>query len=86
MSPKPFLSLFKTELPAIDPAEACESAYDDKRQISVEEDQPSWRARTRRRPTSCHTKGRRLKAGYTRSGKWKPSKWVSSKTDRRAGR
>ncbi|PPR66292.1 MAG: hypothetical protein CFH08_00006 [Alphaproteobacteria bacterium MarineAlpha3_Bin7] len=45
-----------------------------------------WSARTRRRPTSCHTSGKRLKAGYTRSGKWKPSKWRPARRDKRAGK
>ena len=86
MNPKPFLTLFKTELPAIDPAEASEPVYDRERQVSLEDSSPCWRARTRRRPTSCRTAGHRLKAGYTRSGKWKPSRYVKGKQDRRAGR
>jgi hypothetical protein len=43
-------------------------------------------ARSQQRPTSCQTPGHTIKSGYTRSGKWKPSKYVPSKTDKRAGR
>jgi hypothetical protein len=47
---------------------------------------PLWRARSKRPPTTCYTNGRRIPAGYTQSGKWKPSKWRPGKTDKRAGR
>ena len=43
-------------------------------------------ARTLKPPTSCHTPGKTLKSGYTRSGKWKPAKYVPGKTDKRAGK
>ena len=43
-------------------------------------------ARTSRPPTSCTTPGHRIKAGYTRSGKYRPSKWMPQKTDKRVGR
>ncbi len=46
----------------------------------------AWAARSRRRPTHCYTKGHRIKAGYTRSGKYKSSKWVNGKSDKRAGK
>ena len=45
-----------------------------------------WSARSRRRPTHCYSKGHRLKAGYTRSGKYKSSRYVSGKSDRRGGK
>ena len=45
-----------------------------------------WSARSRRRPTHCYSKGHRIKAGYTRSGKYKSSRWVNGKSDRRAGK
>jgi hypothetical protein len=37
-------------------------------------------------PTSCSTPGHTIKAGYTPSGKWRPSKYVPSQTDKRAGK
>jgi hypothetical protein len=46
----------------------------------------SWASRSRRRPTSCFTAGRTIKAGYTRSGKYKPAKYMPSKSDKRAGK
>ena len=45
-----------------------------------------WSARSRRRPTTCYSKGHRLKSGYTRSGKWKASRWINGKSDKRAGK
>tara|TARA_B100000686_G_C16297607_1_gene716821 strand:+ start:466 stop:675 length:210 start_codon:yes stop_codon:yes gene_type:complete len=51
----------------------------------VEEDDHEW-GRTKRYPTSVYTAPRRLKSGYTRSGKWKPSKMTKGRTDKRAGR
>ena len=43
-------------------------------------------ARSAKPPTSCNTPGHTIKAGYTPSGKYKLSKFVPSKTDKRAGR
>jgi len=43
-------------------------------------------ARTAHPPTSCHTPGHTIKSGYTPSGKWRPSKYVAGKTDKRAGK
>ncbi|CAN5443822.1 hypothetical protein BH09SUM1_BH09SUM1_20140 [soil metagenome] len=37
-------------------------------------------------PTSTMTPGHTIKAGYTSTGKWKPSKWMPSKMDKRAGK
>ena len=45
-----------------------------------------WEYRSKRPPTTCHTSGRRLGAGYTRSGKYRPSKWIPAKSDRRVGK
>jgi len=52
----------------------------------VDEENHEWGARTRRPPTNVYTAPRRLKAGYTPSGKYRPSKMTKSRTDRRAGR
>ena len=46
----------------------------------------AWSARSRRRGTHCYTNGHMIKAGYTRSGKYKSSRWVSGKSDRRQKR
>jgi hypothetical protein len=42
--------------------------------------------RTAKPPTSCSTPGHTIKSGYTPSGKWRTSKYVPSKTDKRAGK
>jgi hypothetical protein len=42
--------------------------------------------RSSKPPTSCHTPGHTIKSGYTPSGKWRPSKYVPGKTDKRAGK
>lgn len=47
---------------------------------------PLWRARYRRPPTRCYTKGRTIPAGYTASGKYKSSKYRPGKTDKRSGK
>jgi len=89
MNKKVFLFQFKSEVPVIDldGNTTSDLIFDDKKQVNVTEDgQVAWHARTKKRPTSCHTSGHRINAGYTRSGKYKPSKWVPGKTDRRAGK
>jgi len=43
-------------------------------------------ARSSKPPTSCSTPGHTVKGGYTSSGKYKPSKYMPSKTDKRAGK
>jgi len=43
-------------------------------------------ARSAKPPTSCNTPGHTIKSGYTPSGKYKPSKYVPGKMDKRAGR
>ena len=43
-------------------------------------------ARSATPPTSCSTPGHTIKSGYTPSGKYKPSKYVPGKTDKRAGK
>jgi len=83
----PFLYRFRSELPAIEAIDASEIAFDAALGLNrLEGGEIAWSSRSSRYPTSCHTAGRTVKAGYTRSGKWKPSKYVPSKTDRRAGK
>lgn len=43
-------------------------------------------ARTKTPPTICTTPGHTLPSGYTQSGKWKTTKYVPAKTDKRAGK
>jgi len=88
MNRKPFLLNFKQEVPFIDIDEALEEdKYSEEMQMSVlPSSELTWSARSQRRPTSCHTAGHRLKAGYTRSGKYKPSKYIPGKTDKRSGK
>jgi hypothetical protein len=84
---KPFLINFKTALPAIDFDEGDEMTFNPTEQVNYFGDGVAvWNARSARRPTTCHTAGHRIKAGYTRSGKYRNSKYIGSKTDRRAGR
>ena len=84
---KPFLINFKTALPAIDFDEGDEMTFNSTEQVNYFGDGVAvWNARTRRRPTNCYTAGHRLKAGYTRSGKYRGSRYIPGKTDRRAGK
>jgi len=43
-------------------------------------------ARSAKPPTTCRTPGHTIKAGYTPSGKYKQSKFVPDKMDKRAGK
>ena len=43
-------------------------------------------ARSAKPPTSCNTPGHTIKSGYTSTGKYKPSKYMPSKMDKRAGK
>ena len=88
MSDNPFLMNFKQEVPCFDPEDVVEGdTYSDDLQMRI---LPSgdlvWNARSRRIPTSCWTAGHRIKAGYTRSGKYKPSRYVKGKSDKRGGK
>lgn len=89
MNKKIFLFNFKSHVPSteIDMDDSGDLQFDHAEQVNVTEGgQIAWFARSKRPPTSCYTSGHRIKAGYTRSGKWKPSRWIPGKTDRRAGR
>lgn len=88
MSKKPFLMNFKEEVPCIDPDLVLdEHAYSDGLQMNVLADGTLlWNARTKKFPTSCWTAGHTIKSGYTKSGKWKPSRFVKGKSDKRAGK
>ena len=89
MGQAPFLNRFR-QPSSSDPANEGsteELFYCLERKLNVTgEDDIFWSARSRRRPTSCHTAGKMLKSGYTRSGKWKSARWRKAKRDKRAGR
>ena len=91
MTGAPFLYRFRQRA-STDPAneeEVEEFYYCLDRKLNVtREGRIFWSARTRRFPTSCYTKPRKLKAGWTRGKKpkYKPAKWTKGKTDRRAGK
>ena len=88
MAKRPFLMNFRQEIPCIDNGNVFEDAsYSDELQLSVmRSGELVWRARSKRRPTSCSTSAHRIKSGYTSSGKWKPSRVVPARTDKRVGR
>ena len=48
--------------------------------------EPLWAALSKRPPTTCSTPGKTRPAGYSRTGKYLPSKYIPSKTDKRAGK
>jgi hypothetical protein len=83
---RPFLMDFRSELPddASDPMMA--SRYNPIAQCNECPDgEPIW-SMARRRATSCYTSGRYRKGYRNKRGKWVPSKYLKSRTDRRAGR
>lgn len=88
MTNKPFLLNFKQEVPCIDPDQELENIkYSDELQLGVlPSGELTWSARSKRRPTGCHTSAHRIKAGYTQSGKYKPARMSRSKRDKRVGK
>ena len=88
MTKRPFLLNFKQEIPCIDPGQELEDIkYSDEFQLGIlPSGELTWSARSKKRPTSCSTSSRRIKSGYTQSGKWKPSRVVPARRDRRVGK
>jgi hypothetical protein len=84
---RPIISFFFQKNP-FQWAETQEAVYDTSARMNMtEEGIPFFMAgRSSKPPTSCSTPGHTVKSGYTPSGKWKPSKYVPSKTDKRAGK
>ncbi len=82
----PFLFGFRSSLPTeLDPARV-DAAFDPQRQCGVLADGELAWSMARRNPTNCHTSGR-VRRGYrNKKGKWLPTKYIPSRTDRRAGR
>lgn len=60
--------------------------YDEVRRINISPEGEIACARASRPYTSAFTPGHTIPSGYTPSGKWRPSKYVPGKTDKRAGR
>jgi hypothetical protein len=85
---KPLMTFFLQPFPSSVYTEDKESVFNPV--LNINESQqgvPLFMAgRSAKPPTSCHTPGHTIKSGYTPSGKWKPSKYVPGKTDKRAGK
>lgn len=88
MSKKPFLMNFKQEVPCFDLDDIIDGdVYSEDLQMCVLPDgNLAWNALSRKRPTSCWTGAHRVKGGYTKSGKYKSSRMVKGKTDKRSGK
>ncbi len=88
MSNSPFLMNFKQEVPCLDLDDVLdEGTYSEELQMSTLPDGSlAWNALSRKRPTSCWTSAHRIKGGYTKSGKYKSSRMVKGKSDKRAGK
>lgn len=83
---KPLMSFFLQPYPKDVYGEEEKSIYNSKLQINENIKGVPLFARTSAMPTSCYTPGHTIKSGYTPSGKWRPSKFVPGKTDKRAGK
>lgn len=82
VSPCPFVAEFEVS----DQLEQ-NAAYDVDRQLSVlPNGSPLYCVRYPTPPTSTFTPGHTIPAGYTSTGKYKPTKYVPGKTDKRAGK
>ena len=61
--------------------------YDQELQVNVNDaGEIAWAARARKPYTNCYTAGRTIKAGYTKTNKYRPARWRPSRTDRRSGK
>ena len=47
---------------------------------------PLWAALSKRPPTTCHTPGKTRPGGWSKTGKYLPTKYIPAKTDKRAGK
>lgn len=86
---RPLIAYFLQPYPftSDDHIEPVGARYDPVRQLNVDADgAPLYCSPTKRFPTACSTPGHSVPSGYTRTGKWKPAKYVPAKSDRRAGR
>jgi len=88
----PALLHFLTPCPFIDDFEADEGVrglakYSSERSLSLMPNGiPLYCTTFKSPPTSTTTPGKTIPAGYTSTGKFKPSRWTPSKTDKRAGK
>lgn len=82
LKPSPFVDAFIE-----DEISAEKLQWSEEMNLMVDQDgNPAWEAVTKRPPTTCTTPGKTRPAGYSRTGKWLPSKWIPSKTDKRVGK
>jgi len=90
--PLPKVLLYVSPCPLIDDFETSRrleeaAAYDAALQMSVFADgSPLYCVRYPTPPTATITPGHTIPAGYTSTGRYKPAKFVPSKTDKRAGK
>lgn len=64
-----------------------QSYYDSSRMINIHANgTPLYLALFKQPPTSTQTPGKMIPGGYTPSGKYKPARYTSLKTDKRAGK
>ena len=91
MTDKPFLDRFR-QLTSFDHSHdenEPELYYSLDKKLSVTpEGEIAWSALSRKYPTNTYTKGRMRKGGWTRGKKpkYRSAKYISGKTDRRAGK
>jgi hypothetical protein len=64
-----------------------DSTYDKNISMNItKEGIPLYAALSKSPPTTCTTPGKMIPSGYTKTGKYKASRWTTSKTDKRAGK
>jgi hypothetical protein len=86
---RPLITFFLQPYPYRTPAsdQDQEGEYSAEKRLNLTADGlPLHLARTSQPPTSVHTGGHTIPAGYTPSGKWKSSTVVPGKMDKRAGK
>lgn len=87
MQTTPFLMRYRVKVQDGMLQEENGPVYDEHDQLNKDqEDNIVWSQRYKTPPTSCHTAGRVIPGGFTKSGKYKSSRYRPGKTDRRAGK
>jgi len=91
MEPQPFLFRFRSLVPTLPPDgsdfENITFSAEKKLNLTVDGN-IAWReaSRARRPYTTCGTAGHTIPGGWTPSGKYRPSRYAPSKSDKRSGR
>jgi hypothetical protein len=88
-SDTPFILRFKrkVETPWLDVLGEPGVHFDEDRMLWVDATgAPLWAGRMKKYPTACSTAGKMIPAGYTPSGKYKPSTYRPPKMDKRSGK